>query len=167
MPNIPFRNYQKFGGKLEKNIRLEVGAGTNFRNSYIHLDKRPLPHIEIVADARHIPLEDESCEEVYAAHLLEHFSWREIPDVLKEWYRVLQQNGKLEIYVPDFNHLRQMENTTRALWFIYGEQDYEENFHKSGFTLESLSSQMTQVGFKDIKRLPCNDGWALHIEGFK
>ncbi len=154
-------------GERMEEIRLEIGAGDNPRSGYIHLDSRKLPGIEIVANADKIPLDNELCKEIYAANILEHFSWRKTEDVLKEWFRILSKGGRIELYVPDFDNLRQMENIEKALWFIYGDQDYDDNYHKAGFTFDSLKSKMLNVGFENIKRLHCIDNWALHIEGYK
>jgi len=40
---------------------------------------------DIVADARMLPFNGESFDNVYSSHLIEHFSHREVRDILLEW----------------------------------------------------------------------------------
>jgi hypothetical protein len=37
----------------------------------------------------------------YSSHLLEHFAYEKVPQVLKEWMRVVKQGGYLILYLPD------------------------------------------------------------------
>lgn len=46
------------------------------------------------------PFEDNSVEEIYASHILEHL--KEPHDFMKECYRVLKKGGTIEIRVPHY-----------------------------------------------------------------
>jgi hypothetical protein len=54
-------------------IRLNVGAGHVAKEDYLNVDTRELPGIDIVADVRGLPFEPEELDEIYSAHVLEHF----------------------------------------------------------------------------------------------
>lgn len=43
----------------------------------------------------------QSCDAVFSSHLLEHFDYEKVPDILKEWTRVIRPGGHLILYVPD------------------------------------------------------------------
>ncbi|MDE7327805.1 MAG: methyltransferase domain-containing protein [Lachnospiraceae bacterium] len=76
-------------------MKLHIGCG--FRNlpGYKHLDIRKLDgHIDYVGSADDLSqFPDGSVEEIYACHLLEHFSRDKVNKVLKEWYRVICPGG--------------------------------------------------------------------------
>lgn len=87
-------------------MKLNVG-GQERRAGWTILDINPGPHVDHVGDVRDLSfLGDNSCEEIYASHVLEHLSYRsELPSVLGEFYRILGQGGKLMISVPDLDTL--------------------------------------------------------------
>lgn len=43
----------------------------------------------------------QSMDFVLSSHLLEHFEYEHVPEVLKEWTRVIKHNGFLVLYLPD------------------------------------------------------------------
>jgi predicted SAM-dependent methyltransferase len=130
-----------------KQIVLEIGCGEKkeFPNS-IALDVRKTNAITLLGDAKKLPFKNESVDYIYSSHTIEHFSHREVEQVLREWTRVLKEEGGIEIRCPDLR--------ARALFFslhpskrdiinIYGGQDYPENLHRCGFsyvTLRTLGS---------------------------
>ena len=45
--------------------------------------------------------EDNSAEEILSVHVIEHFYYWEVADVLKEWVRVLKPGGRMIIECPN------------------------------------------------------------------
>ena len=41
-----------------------------------------------------------SCDAVFSSHLLEHFHYDKVPNVLQEWMRVIKPGGYLMLYLP-------------------------------------------------------------------
>ena len=41
-----------------------------------------------------------SCDAVFSSHLLEHFDYDKVPNVLHEWMRVIKPGGHLMLYLP-------------------------------------------------------------------
>lgn len=137
-------------------MMLDIGCGENPKKGDIGLDLRKTSSVNIVADARMLPFKDESFDHVYSSHLIEHFSHREVRDVLLEWARVLEKSGTIEIRCPDLR--------VRALLFflspswqnvknIYGEQDYVENQHRCGFSFRLLKHLLESCGIRNVKRI--------------
>jgi len=137
-------------------VSLDIGCGENKRRGSIGVDIRRASGVDVIADARYLPFRDEAFDYVYSSHLLEHFSHREVQQVIAEWVRVPKRHGMIEIRCPDLR--------ARALLFflnptwsnvekIYGAQDYPENTHRCGFSFGLLKDLLESVGIKDIKRV--------------
>jgi len=90
-------------------MKLELGPGANgaTREGYKTLDIDKNYHPDFIGDARNLSqFEDNSIETILAVHILEHLGhWYEVPNILREWYRVLIPNGYAEIYTPDLNYI--------------------------------------------------------------
>ena len=151
--------------------KLEIGAGDRPAEGYEHLDFREGPHIEIVAYAQSIPVEDETFDEVYSHWVFEHFAWREIIPLLLEWKRVLKPMGKVKIVTNNqeaHNRCWAEGKITWAEWvrLTYGirfnKAPYEDlaptlvDCHKIGFNKELLEEFLQKAGFINIK---INAGW--------
>ena len=91
----------------DSSIVLHVGAGggqlpadlkacTEIR---MDIDENAKPHV--VGDWLDIPLQNASCDVVYASHAIEHIVAHKIPVALSETYRVLKPGGKLILDLPD------------------------------------------------------------------
>ena len=85
--------------------KLHLGCGTVRLQDMWNVDIKPGPTVDECCDIRYLPYPDNSSEYMYASHVLEHISYLETPDVLKEWYRVLCAGGTIIIHVPDFNKI--------------------------------------------------------------
>jgi predicted SAM-dependent methyltransferase len=75
-------------------LMLHVGCGNVYMPGFVHVDIRPLPHVEIVDPADNLAeIEDESVDLIYNCHVLEHIRRGQESKALKEWYRVLKPAG--------------------------------------------------------------------------
>lgn len=133
-------------------MKLNLGSGRNdWLTDYLHIDKRY--GLEVYPLSQY---EDGSAEEIRASHILEHFSRRDVPFVLREWVRVVQPGGLLKVAVPDFDwiarkHIEDPQfDCTEG--FVYGGLDNEFDFHKSLFTEGKLRQYLADAGLVDIKR---------------
>lgn len=79
-------------------IKLHVGCGLKHLEGYINIDVSPEVKPDVVADICKLPFKDNSVDEIYTAHTLEH-----VPDftkAMRELHRVLRPGGRLKIVVP-------------------------------------------------------------------
>jgi len=152
---------------------LNIGCGNEVFTiegyKVINVDIRKEVNPDIVANAKNIPVEKNSIDLIYSSHLLEHISRLEIYDVLKHWWQLLKDGGKLYIIVPDLE-VAAIEvltcKTNPATWdIIYGAQNYEENFHKCGFTKTSLMALLEKYGFS-IEEAKCQNR-EIHVKAKK
>lgn len=126
---------------MDKNVKLNLGANGFHLKGFINIDIDPKTNPDQVADALHLPYEDNSVDEIYAGHLLEHFTENE--DVLKEWHRVLKPQGRITITVPDVERGLKMYSEGRLSldWvngIVFGAQDRQEQNHHQVFTKDIL-----------------------------
>jgi hypothetical protein len=49
---------------------------------------------------------------------------------------------------------------------LYGGQDYDENYHYVTFDYNSLNNDLTQIGFKDIKKYDHTNTEHAHVDDF-
>jgi len=83
-------------------MRVELGAGERPHEGYdLHCDVLPLPGIDALCAQDRLPFADRSVSALRANHVLEHQSWELVGDTVREWARVLEPGGHLDIGVPD------------------------------------------------------------------
>jgi predicted SAM-dependent methyltransferase len=152
-------------------LKLHLGCGEVKLPGFVNIDIRSTPATDMVADIRNLStFPSHNADVVYASHCLEHFGFREVDSVLKEWCRVLRKSGDLFIAVPDFDKLvaaysrhftlnilhTRIHNhklTSELLGDILGGQDYPENVHKCLFNEASIKERLEATGFCEIKRV--------------
>lgn len=87
-------------GKL--GISLDVGCGENKQKTFLGMDKRRVPGVDIVHDCEVFPwpLPDACCQRILLSHLWEHIKpWLSI-DFMNECWRVMKPGGQLWIATP-------------------------------------------------------------------
>ena len=77
-------------------MKLHLGCGERYLEGFIHVDLAGYDHIDHEMPVDNLEIfSDNSVEEIYASHVIEYFDREEIKSVLKEWKRVLKENGVL------------------------------------------------------------------------
>ncbi len=141
---------------------MHIGCGKKYLAGYKHLDVIAYEHVDFVCDARRLSMiEDESVSEIYACHILEHVDRSEVPDVLKEWNRVLKFGGLIRLAVPDFESILQEYTENKDLerfqGLLYGGQTYNYNFHHVVFDYDILKDALENAGFHRCSRYDWRD----------
>jgi predicted SAM-dependent methyltransferase len=138
-------------------LKLDLGSGG-----------KPAPHLgegwlgvdyyvaqaDLLAAMDDLPFDDAQVTAIYTSHALEHLGRDAVLPTLREWYRVLQHGGTetLEIRVPDLEWCVQhwLQHKDQRGWnldIIFGNQNHEGEYHKTGFTLTTLVMLVQQAGF--------------------
>lgn len=91
-----------------KNIKVNLCCGMDYREGYLNVDFTNVGSDgnPIKIDLNHdvltgLPWENDSIEEIVFRESLEHFNREQGVFILKEIYRVLKQDGKLDLSVPN------------------------------------------------------------------
>ena len=133
--------------------RIHFGCGRVDAPGWINIDAHRFDHVSYQSTDIHLTAFVEgSIEEIYLCHVLEHFSFKEVAELLGCYYSKLAKNGKLRISVPDFDSLMQIYlESSNSIEIIaeslMGGQDDQYNYHKSIFNESYLSELLVKAGF--------------------
>lgn len=138
-------------------VKLHLGCGLKKIEGYVNVDIRPEVNPDIIDNIHELSnIPNNSVDEIYACHVLEHFGRHEYMSVLQRWYEVLKEGGVLKISVPDFEFVNEYYNETKDLTkligFLYGGQTYKENYHYYTWDFNSLKNDLISLNFKDVTR---------------
>jgi len=135
---------------------IELGGGDQpvFRPN---IDIRPGPTVDIVHDLEitPFPIDSGQFDGVYAQFVLEHISWRKVPDFLRECYRILTFDGKAVFVIPNLKQQAKIlvdkdDWDFNDICMIFGDQNYSDNTHKAGFSPKMITQLLKEVGFKKV-----------------
>ncbi|WP_449290609.1 methyltransferase domain-containing protein [Oscillibacter ruminantium] len=138
-------------------IRLNLGSGDLPVDGYLSVDARELPSVDVVADVEKLPYPAGTVDEIFSAHLIEHFSQAVMEkELLPYWYSLLKPNGEFRVIFPD---LAAMIETYQAgsMTFeelgriIMGGQDYQLDYHYAVYSPETVCAMLERAGFRDIQ----------------
>jgi predicted SAM-dependent methyltransferase len=152
-------------------MKLHLGCGKRFIPGFFHIDGIDGPHIDHVCSIDDLGfIEDNSIDLIYACHVVEHFKRARLPDILKEWYRVLKKEGKLRLAVPDFEAIVKVYNKYKDLDLVigplYGGQNYLYNIHYNTFDFDSLNGYLERAGFNQVNRYDYRETEHSSIDDF-
>ena len=142
---------------LPQPLRLNLGSGHVPREGYVNVDARKLDGVDVAADVRRLPFEPGTVEEIYSAHLVEHFPIEELRRVvLPHWRELLRPGGRLLAVVPDAEAMVRETAEGRIPFddfqrVMFGDQEYDGDFHFSTYTPDSLSALFAEAGFQDVQ----------------
>jgi hypothetical protein len=143
--------------RRDSHLRLNLGCGQIALPDFINVDQRDLPGVDVVAEVGNLPFEKGSVNQIFSAHLLEHFPQEELKRrLLPYWLSLLKPGGMFQAVVPDGEAMIRnlgsgdysFENFRSVL---FGGQDYGSDFHYNLFTPETLTSLLGQAGFTDVE----------------
>ena len=86
----------------QERIRLNLGSDRAQVAGFLSVDFNPKVDPDILADVKDLSMvETGTVDEILALHVLEHLTWDDTLDALKEWLRVLKPMGMLTVAVPE------------------------------------------------------------------
>jgi len=140
-------------------MKLHLGCGERYLEGFSHIDLAQYDHIDYEMPVDNLEIfPNNSIEEIYASHVIEYFDREEIKSVLKEWNRVLKENGILRLAVPNFPELIKVYETSddlsKILGPLYGKWQIDKKniYHKTVYDEKSLTIVLEQSGFRNIRR---------------
>ncbi len=140
----------------QKEILLNLGAGDKPLKNYINIDSREECNPDLVCDIRKLPYKENTVDRILVSDALEHVGRTEVKTVLEHWYNILKPSGILIIKTPNIDTIIDFYKDKKIpfdelIGKIYGNQDYDGNYHYTGFNPENIKQFLTSVGFKIIR----------------
>ena len=138
-------------------INLHLGCGSINHPEFINVDGMSFPHVHYVRAIDDLsPFKDESINLIYACHCLEHFSHRQVPNLLSHWFKKLKPGGILRLSVPDFDrivniYLENSRDVNTILGPLMGGQNDKFDFHNIAFTSANLNELLIDTGFEEVR----------------
>jgi predicted SAM-dependent methyltransferase len=160
--------------------KLQVGTGPNFLQGWINTDLIPTKNKLYMDASKKFPFEVATFDYIFSEHLLEHLSYDQGINFIRECRRVLKPEGMIRIATPDLNFLIALYNEekndaqrqyidwavkasakphpsddpVRAVFII---NNFVRSWgHKFIYDYNSLAYILAQEGFRDITK--CNVG---------
>lgn len=85
-------------------VRLNLGsgkkAGENLMPGFTTVDLFD-ETADLKMDARALQFENNSVDEIYSSHMIEHLTWTDATLAIKHWYQLLKPGGKLTLRCPN------------------------------------------------------------------
>jgi len=147
-------------------VLVELGSFDK-RSGWLTVDKDP--RADIHSDLfRNLPFPDNSVHQIYSSHLLEHFPYPNLINLLKECLRVLIPNGIFKASVPDMRIYidayvkdEPFEIPAKSIYHpafhFFSKIDfvnymaYLDGHHHFMFDKENLPLIIAHAGFRDVK----------------
>jgi hypothetical protein len=84
-------------------MKIYLGAGSDRKAGFLHVDMYPFDGIDIVADVtKGLPtIETSSVDEIYTQDFMEHIVPEAKVTVINEIWRMLKDGGTMEHYIPN------------------------------------------------------------------
>ncbi len=157
--SLPMR---KFNGEKSKQA-IDIGCGPVDRSD--QFPEYDLVRVDIRddfeakpdyrCDVRQLPFEAKSFDLVFSSHVLEHFGREEFMGILKEWIRLLKDDGELFLILPNVEWAIDESKKAKPklndmLNVFYGAQSNDYDYHYNAFWPGRITQILNELNFKSI-----------------
>ena len=142
-------------------MKINIGGETK-KEGWVNLNVQKKPNVDIVGNINDLSqFEDESIEEIYASHIIEHVDQKTVKNTFEGIFRILKKGGKFYISVPDMDvlcHFFVSPLATKKVKFhimtmIFGGQIDNFDYHYFGWNYEFMNDYLTFAGFSKVDKV--------------
>ena len=142
-------------------LRLHIG-GEQVKEGWKIFNIEAYEGTDFVGDIRDLTrFADESCQEIYASHVLEHIAHGQIVETLRGFHRILSPGGRLYLSVPDLEVLSWLflrpdfDSKQRfiVMMILFGGQSNPYDFHQVGLNFEFMVEYLQEAGFSSMEQV--------------
>lgn len=134
-------------------MRINIGAGAVPLVGYVNLDRKTGGEAFPLRLPSMIDVPENSCDEIRASHVLEHFPHAKVQDVISHWASKLKPGGVLKIAVPNFEWIARAYLEGKDVpveGYVMGGQVDSDDHHGALFDAETLVDYLRAAGLTDI-----------------
>lgn len=156
--------------------KLQIGAGDSNAAGWLNTDIEPSSHQAYLDATKTMPFADASLQYIFGEHVIEHLTYNEGLDFLKESHRVLAPGGKVRMVTPNLLRLVAMfqedepekrqivsnyvprklafhfwPNTADPACFILNNEMHSWG-HQFVYTPTMLRASFEKAGFKEVQQ---------------
>jgi len=151
-------------------VKLNIGCGTDYRQGFINIDgSRHVRSDKIIDFTRESLLshfDKNSVDLILANDIIEHLYRWEAEQMIREFFDLLREEGRVQIKVPDGEHIlnNKSYSVDKKLFLLFGGQDRPQGVmdssrqefpqffcHKYGWTQKAMKLLLEVVGFKNVE----------------
>lgn len=152
-----------------KGAKLDICGGRNpiNPNEFLNVDIVDFPQVDLVFDiTKKFPIDDAVIVEVFSAATLEHFRKHHNEHILKEFYRILEPGGLLQVSTPDIEAITKGLMEGEDLDFInqhffgkYKSGDTDDyDVHRWMYPASKMIEALQEIGFDHVEQIPNDTG---------
>jgi predicted SAM-dependent methyltransferase len=138
---------------------LEICGGNNpLSKDHLNVDILDHPDVDVVTNLHNtLPFRNNEITKIYSIATLEHFTILDIGKILREFHRILKDNGTVEIGVPSLKKIMQYYNThgcdEMVIRYLHGAQKDNYDIHLCILDFERFKEELEKSGFTDVREL--------------
>ena len=156
---------------MGKMVKLNLGCGNRKIYGFTNVDINPNVRPDIVDDIVHLyQFKAKTIDLIYVSHTFEHLDYNECVLAANRWYEVLKDGGILRLAVPDLDkicaHFLLHHNLKVARSFLWGGQKNQYDYHKSGWTFDTLGGLLRTKGFKKVCKYNWNETEHSYVDDY-
>ena len=142
-------------------MKLNLGSGKRDLEGYVNIDAVKQTEETVIGDVLNLTYQDNSIDEIFSEHVVEHLTRPELNRFFSESKRMLKSGGKLHIIAPCITSAIEYYNEGKEdiNWldnFLFALHKHEYDFHKQSIYKEKLEMLCDKHGFK-IEKLYYQD----------
>tara|TARA_Y100000031_G_C8180123_1_gene366037 strand:+ start:779 stop:1201 length:423 start_codon:yes stop_codon:yes gene_type:complete len=114
-------------------MKIDIGCGHHKKEGFTGLDIDKNSQADIIGSALDLPFKNESVDQIYCSHLLEHFTPEQAKTFFSEIYRVLKKGNSAVLKVDhDWSKKRLLK---------------KDSDHKHRYSVKELEKMLEQFSF--------------------
>jgi predicted SAM-dependent methyltransferase len=134
---------------------------------------------DVFADMRQLGLSDNTIDEIFTSHTIDHFTRWEAARMFGDWYRMLKPNGLLTLEAADFRRCvlwlfhprREMRRVARTQFYGNQWDEIEYETHRYVWSSREIKNVLLDIGFASVlihhRTLTHYPGRDMHVEARK
>jgi len=137
-------------------MKLNLGSGKKNLDGYINIDAVLHTKDTVVGDILNLKYKDNTVDEIYSEHVIEHLDRNELSRYFSEAYRMLKLGGKLIIVAPSIIKILDNFNDNKIGIddldnFLFALHLHTYDYHKQSIYKEKLERLCMENNFNIIR----------------